>query len=744
LQETKEQYNSKDFLLKEIPYFNPVSQSHKRASWWKEQKRRSIEGFWHSGKWMPGLLYFYVNFCKIEMSHDKSKKMVAPWLRDLEWDKAFVKAEAMGFSGFEDDQDFSCNHLLKGDLSDDELKKYHTIDQDTQKINTRSYNNLFNKKGERKAYVNPRVYLRKLHNENKGRAVWLNHAHNLIDLESRDGGKSFNAAGEITHDFLFDGALYYDEYLEGKKEGKAGVTQILVGSINATYGNALLKKFKDMLALMPGKVLYNGVEYPSPFSVSTSGSLRSGMRFVNEDSGSQVIHVTFKDNPGVAAGLRCSKVFLEEVGYMNNIKDVLAGLKDVVSASGEQYGVIHMFGTGGLSKGLAAIHTMDIMFDPLAYNCLGFPDKWENRDSPIGYFVPGTMVLNQFKEGFNLETNFKRAEDWVTEYRKEVEKNKELYAGRIINRPLVPSEIFYNQDSNFFPTIDLKMQKGDIESDPKRYEYAHWRGFCRVRADNVEFQITGDEPIRKYPYKSTAAHQGCVEIFEHPVEIMGEVPGGIYIAGCDPVDDDGFEGSLQSAFIMHRLTRRIVAEYTARHATVAEYYENLRKLLIYYNAKCNYESNKKGLFAYFQNKRSLHLLCETPKILHDKNMLKTQSALNKSYGTLASKEVNKFGRDLLKTYLLDNSYKNPEVNNVFTIRSLGMVLELLFWNPEANFDRVSALGMLMILLSDQEMMSTESVVNKVSASADAFWDRPFKGKSHNNMHKLLNIPPRIQ
>lgn len=740
----KIEYNSRDFVIDEVPYFNPVSQVHKRISWWKEQKRRCIEGHWVGGKWMPGILYFYVNFCKIDIQTTKGKQLGRPWLRDLEWEKAYIKAEAMGFSGFEEDLEYSCNKLLLSDLSDERIIRFHCTEIETGELNKRMYENIFREDGTRKIYAPVREYLNKIHPENMGRAVWENNAQNLIDLESRDGGKSFSAAGELAHDFLLDGALYYDEYLDNKKKGEQQVTQLLVGAIDASYSNNLLKKFKVIMDNLPGALTYNGVFYPSPLAVETSGSLRPGAFFVNEDSGTQIVHKTFKDNPGAGAGFRCSKVFLEEVGYMNNIKDALAALKDVVSGSGKQYGVIHMFGTGGLSKGLAAIHTMDIFFDPKSYNCLEFPDLWENRDKPIGYFVPGTKVLNQYKEGPNLVTNMPEAEEWVFKYRKEAENNREEYAGRIINRPLVPSEIFYNQDSNYFPTIDLKMQKAEIESDPRKYEYAHWKGFCIVKENGkVSFKSTPDEPIRKFPFKVTAAQQGCIEIFEHPVEIGGEVPEGLYLAGTDPVDDDGFEGSLQSTFIIHRLTRRVVAEYTARHASAEEYYENLRKLLLYYNAKCNYENNKKGLFAYFNNKNSLHLLSETPKILSDKNMAKTKSGLNKTYGTNANAEVNRFGRELIKSYLLDASYKNPDQSNVYTLRSIGLVQELIFWNPEANFDRVSALGMCMILLSDQHKVEVDIHKEVRVTAQDKFWDRPFKNnmKSYNTSHKKLNIPP---
>ena len=124
-------------------------------------------------------------------------------------------------------------------------------------------------------------------------------------------------------------------------------------------------------------------------------------------------------------------------------------------------------------------------------------------------------------------------------------------------------------------------------------------------------------------------------------------------------------------------------------------------------------------------------------------MVKMKSATNKSYGTNANKAVNKFGRDLLDDYLKERSYANPEEINVYTMRSLGAIQELIFWNPEANFDRVSALGMLMILRSDRATIEVDMQQEVKTVANDPFWDKPFGGtaKSYKRAHKLLNIPP---
>jgi hypothetical protein len=174
---------------------------------------------------------------------------------------------------------------------------------------------------------------------------------------------------------------------------------------------------------------------------------------------------------------------------------------------------------------------------------------------------------------------------------------------------------------------------------------------------------------------------------------------------------------------MNRLTGRIVAEYTARHATASEYYENLRKLLIFYNAKCNYENAKKGLYQYFFNKNCTYLLSETPKILRDQGMVKTANVGNKAFGTPANESVNRWARDLTKQWLLEDAFDKENTMNVNTIRSRALIEELIRWSKDVNCDRVSAIGMLMIL--KEQKYKQEATIEKNVETALTKWDKRF-------------------
>ena len=58
----------------------------------------------------------HINLWTIEVDNEKrtssGKILARPWLRDLDWEKAYIYTEAFGFSGFENDHEFTCNLII--------------------------------------------------------------------------------------------------------------------------------------------------------------------------------------------------------------------------------------------------------------------------------------------------------------------------------------------------------------------------------------------------------------------------------------------------------------------------------------------------------------------------------------------------------------------------------------------------------------------------------------------------------
>lgn len=207
---------------------------------------------------MPPALYFYANFATIRLNKNFStvKSFNRPWLRDIEWDFFYNYTEARGFSGFAKDEMYSCNTLLLNpDITDTYLRMYDP--------------SVFNRKGERKKYVNPRSYMRQFFPESKGSPIFKNRLKNILLLGSRETGKSYMVgAGLVPHNFLFDGATEYNE----ETIRFPSPVEVLVGAETSDKSADILKKSRDCMTFLPGKQSIGSRQYPSPFAKRFKGS----------------------------------------------------------------------------------------------------------------------------------------------------------------------------------------------------------------------------------------------------------------------------------------------------------------------------------------------------------------------------------------------------------------------------------------------------------------------------------------
>jgi hypothetical protein len=233
----------------------------------------------------------------------------------------------------------------------------------------------------------------------------------------------------------------------------------------------------------------------------------------------------------------------------------------------------------------------------------------------------------------------------------------------------------------------------------KKYTEASFRGHISFNAANEpEFYTNQDaEPIRKFPLSKNDEKKGCIELWMKPQKNPeGVVPRNVYIAGIDVVDKDkSTTDSLPSIVVMNRLTRQLVAEYTGRTGEAKDFYEVCRKLLLYYNAIGMYEKNLIGLYNYFDQNKCTYLLADTPYQLRSSDTYK--AGTNTAKGINASGSVNAEARNMIKSWLQERISDRVETRVYETVYSPAMLTELVMWNPSGNFDRVSALGMLMWL-----------------------------------------------
>lgn len=677
--------NNSNFLLKEIPHFHPITQLYDRLNFFRDEKRKCIEGYWQSGKWMPGPLYYYVNwhYIEIEDSFTKGLEPGLPFLRDIEWELFFYYEECRGFSGFSEDTEFTCDR-----------------NYGPNKVIALATGKVTQEQIDSKTYVEARDYLRKIHLRNLGKPLYRNSAQNFISIQARGGGKSFSTAGLISYNFLFGGATDYDVYLEKAKNKIYAVSDTIVGAIDTKYTVPLLDKTRYAWTHMKGgetiRIKGEDVHYPSPFLTSYRGSWQANHNLTSHH-GSKLYHRTFKDNPMAGNAGRPNFAALDEIGFFSNIIDSLGAMMGSQTSKEHKNLVIWMLGTGGLFQGAAVKYAEKIFRNPEDYNCLVFEDKFEQKGK-IGYFVPIDLTRNEYKEGPNLITNQDKA-NIALEFERTTAKNNpdpRVYQSMVVNAPRIPSEAFLDPDNQYFPSLLLKDHLGDLLANPHKSIDANYVGKLTYVEGKLEWQTDLNiKPIREYPLPTGYPKEGAIEIFEKPqANEYGVIPFLRYLVGVDTVDKAiSTTDSLFCALVFDRWTGRIVAEFTGRREDPNEAYEITRRLAIYYNGSIMYEQSLLGIYTYFSNKNQTHLLAETPVELRNRDTYRVNT--NTSKGLPATTRVNDTGRKFIKSHLLTVLKEQTDRLQLHEIRSLGLLEELIKWNPKGNFDRVSAFIQVM-------------------------------------------------
>lgn len=713
-----------------IPKLNPYSLKYKQ--FWKEAKRKIVEGYWvsHEGnfKWIPPVLALYNNFWTIEMSlkgaKSQNKVKGRPRLRDIEWIKGYVWAAARGFSGFSNDPYISCNRILI-DENRDEFLEY----AEPHVLAT-----LYKPNGELKDYVPALEYLYRYFDAELGKPLFYNAALNIADIECRNIGKSMIGGCMIGHNFLTDGTMDYDEYLEQLKDGQTPMSETLVGAIDSKYSTGLINKLKLGLEELPGTIAMGEAVFPSPLSKKWSGTFMSGKHieatydkkignnWVKAGSKSRILHRSFGDNPFAANGTRPGFMVIDEIGFMGNLIEALGQLAECTTTDGRKFGTIWMTGTGGDMESGATEAIKDVFYDPTAYSCLEFDDIFEGKGK-MGFFVPAYMALDEFRDELG-NVNKDLALRKLMREREEAKnaKDKRALYSLLQMKPLVPSEAFLVLSGNIFPIGELKEHLAYLESSEKLSDLGAVGWMYRDEKGLAYFKAESDLIPADYPTKNSKDPKSAVVIWEQPQSNAY----GSYVAGIDPYDQDKAESSVSygSIFIYKRFINADqtyhlpVAEYTGRPEFANDFYEQCRRLLEYYNCRALFENQNTGIKQYFETRNCLHLLHTQPNII---KVISPNSNVNRGYGIHMSKQIkNELEikvRDWLKMDLGDGILQLTKVN------SIPLLKELISYNDDGNFDRF--ISFALCILQDLEMHRVVVEEKNNEMAIDDFWDRKF-------------------
>ena len=448
-------------------------------------------------------------------------------------------------------------------------------------------------------------------------------------------------------------------------------------------------------------------------SVNTQMRRRAGMLIKDEYGNqievgykSEIIGVTLKDNPDVVRGKKANLIMFEEAGSFKELSAAWQIARPSVEVDGVAFGTMIAYGTGGDEE--SNFFTLkDMFYHPDAYNCLSLDNIWDENvsNTKCGFFIPQYANVDlRDKQGNRLymdddgNTLTIQARDYILQERKVVIENStnSVAVDRYVaERPITPAEACLEFNGNIFPKKELQEQLAKIRTNKKLQNHKQIGDLVWQSDGSLKWVIKKQGDITHYPLNKDDDPTGSIVIWEHPVK---DAPVGLYILGVDPYDhDQSGTNSLGSTFVYKRFQNFenyydiIVAEYTGRPTTAEEYYENLRKLAVYYNGRIMYENERKGLFPYFTAKHCDYLLADQPDIISD---VVGNSKVQRKKGCHMNKQIKQWGEGLIKDWL--NDEKAPGHKNLHDILSEPLLEELIGYNDVGNFDRVMALMQLMI------------------------------------------------
>ena len=528
-----------------------------------------------------------------------------------------------------------------------------------------------------------------------------------IELAKRGCAKSYSLAAIMSHNLILGESeesnrrvitvltAYQKEYL---KDDKDGTLSKFKPSINFSFANTPFPHL--MLKNSPNEMSWQ-MGYKDEYGVE-KGSLN------------QVLAVSAKDDSEKLRGKR-GWILFEEMGSFKGLLSLYDITRKSVEDGDYTFATMYLVGTAAESESdFSSAKTL--LYNPDGYNILSIDnvfDRPKQGKPKFGFFFPS--YINRAgcynKDGVS-DVVKALIEILVARYRIKYSADPKSVLRVIAEDPITPAEAIIKVKAAYFPVTALTERLGQLDQDIHAYDDVYV-GKLVQNGNGVEFTPTGDTPIRKFGVENDTP--GAVEIFEMPEKDRnGKVPHTRYIIGHDPVDNDQAESSsLSSTLVLDLWTDKIVAEYTGRQSFADDNFEIVRLLCLFYNAKCLYESNKKGIFAYFSKMNCTHLLADTPEFLRDKQLVKYSSFGSNAKGVNASAAINAYANNLIRDWLMkpvtviqnvDGEDVEVTVYNLNFLRNRALIEELIAFNPEINVDRIRALGMVMLYREEKMVL----------------------------------------
>ena len=563
---------------------------------------------------------------------------------------------------------------------------------------------------------------------------------NMTVLKPRDTGFSELLSSFGVHEYTFqieDPVFYFvaiERYLN--KDGVLSKAWDQLDFLNQKTERAFkhLRQYKD-------QDLHKQASY---FDPEVGGIVRTGV----EIQGAVV------DHPRKLRGAR-GYVNFEEGGSFPNLEESWMTAKDLAEQGGVKFAHMMAWGTGGeQGPGIAGLEK--IFLNPDLFECLPFENCWE-ADNTLpndhGFFFPAWASRTKFMDKWG-NTDFAKAKAALDEERERLgKKSQTLRDKRVAEQPYTPSEALMRLQDNPFPVAALQKQLRKVDSMPEISGILK-HGDLEIDDGKVSFRLKMDaEPVTRYPHPTDKAIEGAFTMFEAPLRgENGKVPTNLYylVADCFAVDTEQATdwNSLGTFYIYKRKNVNftteddmLVAWYSGRPPRVKDFHRKVFLAARFYNALVQTEIKGGGqeLLNYAIAHGFLEYCGERPTVFNqDKEFKKTSGRqfFVRIEDNTKPERIQKLVDWLLNERNLKvDGDKAEYVLNLERIYDRALLEELIKYNPNGNFDRISALLVLMTIQQEAEM---QQIVEQTTKNRDHIFNRSIfsdKGSNRNYMLK---------
>lgn len=621
-----EMKNRDNFIDRDHPK-NISPESAYFKSYWRKKQKEFIEGKWinDEGTW----IYMYPSLCSfIDYISVKgpSGKVVQAELTTNEWVAFSYWFSGSGFSGFLGDDKYSCNYLLY---------KIHKNIPLSEIEKNRSLENIKNKDGEYKIYVDPWEYLSRVYHYDDprdfplGQPLYENDMENSFTFGGRDVRKSFSLfMGRFTHYWMIgdvkrleDSHNCSEKHLFGLYSGKSDPLVKTLQNIADFYDN------------QPGQFEYPNRKkqvYKGPFYKYITGTWDDDQvvrHKVRDSSNSfdllnkslvQIKSISEK-NTILGTGGRYLAMLFEEAPFIPFLKKVYVNNRDSLINQGRQIGRMFFIGTSGVDD--ITQDGLDMFFNPKSFRIKSMPNYYENTSQSIGLFMATYYRFHELYDengNINYEKALKHSIYVANKHKLNGTKAEESH-----NKfnPIYPKQMKIKSGLKYLPSDLANRRKIVLDIDLQdTYDYIVQTGQIvedKNKSNGVRFVREFSSQVRQITKwgqsKDEFNIEGYVNIYDKPSEDPHE---DLYTLIFDPVKNDGLMGSLNGA-IMYRYFElgnpsvfddNIVADWIGRHSDVRDTYWHIIRFAKLYNAKILVERDVPGFIKWAQDHGFVEML----------------------------------------------------------------------------------------------------------------------------------------